>query len=61
MNGGPTPTHAFLPDSPAVNQGLCFGIHTDQRGQPRPVLFPGIPAAPGGDGTDIGAFELPMP
>ena len=61
MNGGPTPTHALLPGSPAVNQGLCFGVHTNQRGLPRPVLFPGIPKAAGGDGTDIGAFELQTP
>lgn len=58
MNGGPTPTHALLPGSPAVDQGNSFGIHTDQRGYYRPYDYPSIPNAPGGDGSDIGAFEL---
>jgi hypothetical protein len=58
MNGGPTPTHALLAGSPAINQGNCFGIHEDQRGWHRPFRYPGIAFAPGGDGSDIGAFEL---
>lgn len=58
INGGFTPTHALLPGSPAVDQGNSFGIHTDQRGHHRPYAFPSIPKAPGGDGSDIGAFEL---
>jgi hypothetical protein len=58
MNGGPTPTHALLPGSPAIDQGNCFGVHTDQRGWHRPFDYPSIPNAPGGDGSDIGAFEL---
>jgi hypothetical protein len=58
MNGGPTPTHALLPGSPAINQGDSFGADTDQRGDRRPFLYPGIPNAHGGDGSDIGAFEL---
>ena len=58
MNGGPTPTHALLPGSPAVDKGDSFGIHEDQRGYPRPYNFRGIPNAAGGDGSDIGAFEL---
>jgi hypothetical protein len=53
-NGGPTPTHALLPGSPAIdggNPGGCTDnvgaqIATDQRGRPR--------AAP----CDIGAFEF---
>jgi hypothetical protein len=61
MNGGFTPTHALLPDSPAINQGDCFGIHRDQRGHYRPYVFPSIPIASGGDGSDIGAFELDTP
>jgi hypothetical protein len=61
MNGGPTPTHALLPGSPAIDQGNSFGINTDQRGYPRPYDFPSIPNAPGGDGSDIGAFELDNP
>jgi hypothetical protein len=58
MNGGFTPTHALSLQSPAINQGKCFGIHFDQRGRHRPYVFPNIPIAPGGDGSDIGAFEL---
>jgi hypothetical protein len=58
MNGGPTPTHALLPGSPAINKGKSFGIHTDQRGLRRPYDHPSTPYAPGGDGSDIGAFEL---
>jgi hypothetical protein len=58
MNGGPTPTHALLPGSPAIDQGKSFGVHTDQRGYRRPYNYTAIPNAPGGDGSDIGAFEL---
>jgi len=58
LNGGPTPTHALLSGSPAINQGNSFGIHVDQRGHHRPYKYPGIGFAPGGDGSDIGAFEL---
>ena len=58
FNGGPTPTHALLSGSPAIDagaaapaEGACAG--TDQRGRLRP-------ADGDGDGTlrcDIGAFE----
>ena len=58
MNGGLTPTHALLWGSPAIDKGNCFGIHTDQRGYYRPHDNPSIPNAIGGDGSDIGAFEL---
>jgi hypothetical protein len=61
MNGGFTPTHALLWGSPAINQGACFGIHQDQRGHYRPYVFSSVPIAPGGDGSDIGAFELDTP
>ncbi|MFO0810423.1 MAG: choice-of-anchor Q domain-containing protein [Gemmataceae bacterium] len=44
-NGGPTPTRALLPDSPAVNAGSTK-LRTDQRGVRRHGR------------TDIGAFEL---
>ena len=57
-NGGPTLTHALLPGSPAIDQGKSFGQSTDQRGRHRPHDFPSIPNAPGGDGSDIGPFEL---
>jgi len=58
MNGGPTPTHALLSGSPAIDQGNSFGVHTDQRGHHRPYNYTAIPNAPGGDGSDIGAFEM---
>ncbi len=57
-NGGPTLTHALLEGSPAIDKGNSFGESTDQRGLPRPSNFVGIPDASGGDGSDIGAFEL---
>ena len=56
-NGGPTPTHALLSGSPAIDRGHSFGLVTDGRGMTRPVNFAGIPNASGGDGSDIGAFE----
>ncbi len=49
---------ALMPGSPAIDAGNSFGLSTDQRGDPRPVDFSGIPNAAGGDGADIGAFEV---
>lgn len=47
-NGGPTPTHALLPGSPAIDAGSCVaGVTTDQRGIARPQ----------GATCDIGAYE----
>jgi hypothetical protein len=61
-NGGPTFTQALLPGSPAIDKGKNFsGYPTDQRGFPRTVDRPCIANAPGGDGTDIGAFESQQP
>jgi hypothetical protein len=57
-NGGPTQTMALMPGSPAIDAGNSSGPSTDQRGDPRPVDFTGIPNAAGGDGADIGAFEV---
>lgn len=54
-NGGPTFTHALLASSPAIDAGNST-LTTDQRGFPRPVDFP-LANAPGGNGSDIGAFE----
>ena len=51
--GGPTPTHALLPGSPAIDTGAASCLGTDQRGRPRP-------ADGNGDGVercDIGAVE----
>jgi hypothetical protein len=61
-NGGPTSTMALAPTSPAVNRG-SGSLGVDQRGDPRPVLYPGVPlsAAPGANGADIGAYELQAP
>ena len=63
-NGGPTMTHALLCGSPAIDQGKNFGSSvTDQRGAgfDRTWDDPGMANAAGGDGTDIGAFELQAP
>ncbi len=54
-NGGPVPTHALLPGSPALDSGNSFGISEDQRGYPRPVDIPDLTDT--GDGSDIGAYE----
>jgi hypothetical protein len=59
-NGGPTFTHSLLPGSPAIDQGKNFsGSAYDQRGVgfARTVVNPALTEPPGGDGTDIGAFE----
>src|SRR6266403_1742925 len=58
-NGGPTLTHALLGGSPALDKGKNLSSSsTDQRGFPRIAdLCP--TNAVGGDGTDIGAVELP--
>ena len=60
-NGGPTLTHAPLPGSPAIDKGNSFGATTDQRGEPRSFDFTSIANATGGDGSDIGAFEVGRP
>jgi hypothetical protein len=51
-NGGPTPTHALLSGSPAIDTaagGACPA--TDQRGVTRPQ----------GPRCDVGAFEVQVP
>jgi hypothetical protein len=60
-NGGPTPTHALRADSPALDRGNSFGAGVDQRGLPRPSDFASLSNTEGGDGSDIGAFELQAP
>lgn len=45
FNGGPTPTHALLCSSPAINAGIFNNLFLDQRGMPRI------------GNHDIGAFE----
>jgi hypothetical protein len=57
-NGGATATMAPDVASPVIDAGVASGLSTDQRGAARPLDFPGVTNAPGGDGSDIGAFEL---
>ncbi|MBW2381057.1 MAG: hypothetical protein JRG70_16160, partial [Deltaproteobacteria bacterium] len=60
-NGGPTRTHALLPDSWATDQipaADCVDadgapLTTDQRGEPRPVAIHGPEPR-----CDVGAFEV---
>jgi CSLREA domain-containing protein len=59
-NGGATQTMLPSNTSPAIDQGKAqAGLTTDQRGEPR-TINNGNPEPPGGDGTDIGAVELPL-
>jgi len=67
-NGGPTQTMALLTGSPAIDQGTSVTIAgttltTDQRGTGFPRVHDNgaIANAAGGNGTDIGAFELQTP
>ena len=57
-NGGPTQTMRPASTSPAIDRGVAAGASTDQRGQPRVFDVPSLSNAAGGDGADIGAFEL---
>ncbi len=57
-NGGPTWTHALLSGSPAIDSGNNSGLTIDQRGHQRAIDIPTIANASGGDGSDIGAFEV---
>jgi hypothetical protein len=59
-NGGDTLTMAPLAGSPAIDKGDDFGVGVDQRGLVRPVDLPNYKnsAAPGANGSDIGAVEL---
>ena len=56
-NGGPTRTHAPLAGSKAIDKGYG-NSSTDQRGFTRPIDSPAIANATGGDGDDIGAYEV---
>jgi hypothetical protein len=60
-NGGPTPTHALLAGSIAIDRGNAFGASSDQRRLTRPSDFAAVSNKEGGDGSDIGAFELQVP
>lgn len=56
-NGGPTPTHALVLGSPAINAGdntsIPAGVTTDQRGDGFTRIFQGT--------VDIGAVEASLP
>ena len=61
--GGAVPSHAFDNSSglsPAIDKGMAFGATLDTRGYARTYDFPAIDNN-GGDGTDIGAFEIQAP
>jgi len=57
FNESDTETMALSLASFALNQGKSFDLTLDQRGFPRTVSSPTSLNPPGGDGTDIGAFE----
>jgi len=48
----------LLTGSPAIDQGNSFDHYFDQRGDKRPFRFHNLTKPAGGDGTDIGAYEL---
>ena len=63
-NGGPTQTMALESGSVAIDQGInSNSLTTDERGTGWARTFDdsGVPNAIGGDGTDVGAFELQPP
>jgi len=76
-NGGPTPTQALLPGSPAIDAGNPSGctddqgapLATDQRGHPRPVFggaalrcdIGALEAAPDLSGSKKGVISLAAP
>jgi VCBS repeat-containing protein len=57
-NGGPVPTRELQSGSIAIDQGHSSGSTTDARGLTRPCDQAGITNATGGDGADVGAFEV---
>jgi CSLREA domain-containing protein/uncharacterized repeat protein (TIGR01451 family) len=56
--GGTTQTFRPLVGSPVIDKGSAHtGITVDQRNKTRPVDQSGIASAPGGNASDLGAFE----
>lgn len=61
-NGGPTETIPLLNSSAAIDKGNSSpGETLDQRERTRPVDIAGIANAPGGNGSDVGAYEIQVP
>jgi hypothetical protein len=61
-NGGPTQTLALQSTSPAIDKGNSgFGIVTDQRGNARFIDATIAANIPGGNNSDIGAYEFSAP
>jgi hypothetical protein len=58
-NGGPTETHALLPDSPAID-AIPVADCTDDAGDPILVDQRGVPR-PQSIACDIGAYEFELP
>lgn len=60
FNGGRVPTVALLPGSDAIGAGRVFGVLlNDARGPGYPRISGNVAAGvAGGDGSDIGAFEV---
>jgi hypothetical protein len=56
--GGASLTMALRAGSPAIDKGYASGWYSDQREFIRPLDDPSIPNAVGGDGADIGAYEV---
>ena len=58
-SGGTAPTMRLPSTSPASDKGsVVAGVSTDERGQTRPYDDASVPNATGGNGSDIGAYEL---
>ncbi len=61
-SGGPTIIHTLQATSPAVDQGECPALNTDQRGYHNPTTTTQriVDSAPAdaSDGCDVGAYEL---
>jgi len=57
-NGGLVPTIELQSGSIAIDQGHSSTLTTDARGLTRPCDLPSVTNASGGDGADVGAFEV---
>lgn len=57
-NGGMVPTRELQSGSIAIDKGHSSGSTTDARGLTRPCDLAAVTNATGGDGGDVGAFEV---